>query len=190
MTQLSHFQPVQGEPDLLLQLFLARPTWLPEARPVDAEHWAMTVHGGGLPRQVTARVAPPRPTGQGAWRTLFWEPTHPLREDELTSEPSGQRWLPRFEGELGLHIAGATTSLVLDGHYDPPGGRLGAVLDEVALHRVARRTVQRLLGDIAGELHERALRLDAAVEGEGDGGGGREDGDGAEDGDDAAGPQA
>jgi hypothetical protein len=42
-----------------------------------------------------------------------------------------------------------TARLALTGSYRPPLGRLGAALDQVALHRVATATIRVLLQDVA-----------------------------------------
>jgi hypothetical protein len=42
--------------------------------------------------------------------------------------------------------------LALTGSYRPPLGRLGAALDQVALHRVATATTRALLQDVAAAL--------------------------------------
>jgi hypothetical protein len=45
-----------------------------------------------------------------------------------------------------------TARLALTGSYRPPLGRLGAALDQVALHRVAAATIRVLLQDVAAAL--------------------------------------
>ena len=45
-----------------------------------------------------------------------------------------------------------TARLALTGSYRPPLGRLGAALDQVALHRVATATIRALLQDVAAAL--------------------------------------
>jgi hypothetical protein len=46
----------------------------------------------------------------------------------------------------------ATARLALTGSYRPPLGRLGAVLDQVALHQVATATIRALLQNVAAAL--------------------------------------
>lgn len=45
-----------------------------------------------------------------------------------------------------------TARLALTGSYRPPLGRLGAALDQVAMHRVATATIRALLQDVAAAL--------------------------------------
>ena len=45
-----------------------------------------------------------------------------------------------------------TARLALTGSYRPPLGRLGAALDQVALHRVATATIRALLQNVAAAL--------------------------------------
>ena len=145
------FQPVSGPTDLLHELFVADPHWLPDAERLDGGRWAMNLHGGGFTRTVTAHLGQPWSAKTTLWRSLSWDP---VRKDGPRSGRFVERLLPTFDGELGLHLADPATSLVLDGRYQPPGGELGASLDEIALHRLAQNTVQRLLADIAVAFHE------------------------------------
>jgi hypothetical protein len=147
-TSLSVFQPVAGDPAALGRLLSAEPgRWLPDARRTGHDRWTFTVHAGG---------------SAGAWRDGSDRPGgrsarcgSPSRGSPAAAGPEPGRTgrlLPAFDGELGLHTGGPSASLVLDARYQPPGGQLGAALDHVALHRVARGTAQRLLADVAANL--------------------------------------
>lgn len=156
-TQVRAFHPVQGPAALMLQLFLADPTWLPEGERHDDGRWAMRVHGVGVSRQVAVRVGAPWSIGRTAWRSLSWDPAD--RGDGAAEGGTGrvaERLLPSFDGELGIDLPEGAVSLILDGRYQPPGGRLGAALDDMALHRVGRATAERLLADVAAGLQARA----------------------------------
>lgn len=62
---------------------------------------------------------------------------------------------PGFLGALTL-CAGETyreTMLELDGRYDPPGGIVGDLFDEVIGHRIAHASLSSLLDDVGRELH-------------------------------------
>jgi hypothetical protein len=151
-TTVRAFLPLQGDPLALHHAFAGDPgSWLPDATQVGPSRWAMTVHGGGMSRSVEAQVGHVWSTGQTAWRSLSWDPT-------TDGEPSStvERLLPSLDGEIGLHHGAGSASLVIDARYQPPGGQLGAALDSLAHHRVARRTVERLLADVANTLAERA----------------------------------
>jgi hypothetical protein len=71
------------------------------------------------------------------------------------------RLLPSLDGELGLHAqSGGRTTLLLDARYRPPGGALGGAFDAVAMHRLARTTVERFLEEVTARLAGEALLLD------------------------------
>lgn len=74
----------------------------------------------------------------------------------------GEGWLPVFEGELEVIASRSVgVSVVLDGAYRPPGGALGAIVDVVALHRVADDAIDRYFDAITTRLNGRAADLDA-----------------------------
>lgn len=148
------FLPVQGEPAAILSAFRSEPArWLPEAR-LGERGLTSTVRAGGMARSVLVRVGDPWVVGATHWRSLRWDP---LSDDEGPGRTD--RLLPAFDGELGLHVldsgAGRIT-LILDGRYVPPGGSVGAALDGVAMGRVAQRSLERFLEDLAANLQERA----------------------------------
>lgn len=98
------------------------------------------------------RVGTPWASTNTLWRSLSWEPLR--AEDAGGDRPV--RHLPVFDGELGLFVAGDRASLAIEGRYRAPGGPVGAVLDGLALHRVAQRTANRLMEDVATRLREDA----------------------------------
>jgi hypothetical protein len=55
---------------------------------------------------------------------------------------------PVFAGQLRI----TARILVLDGHYAPPFGRLGLLIDRGILHLVARRTAQAFLARLAAQI--------------------------------------
>lgn len=71
-------------------------------------------------------------------------------------EPAGRHGvLPVLEGTLevvGLAEHPPTTRVSFTGRYRPPLGRLGAVADGLAGHALARRTVRRMVEDVADRL--------------------------------------
>jgi hypothetical protein len=147
-TSLSVFQPVAGDPAALGRLLSAEPgRWLPDARRTGHDRWTFTVHAGRFRRSVEGRLGQAWWAQRTLWVALSWQPRSSGPEPGRTG-----RLLPAFDGELGLHTGGPSASLVLDARYQPPGGQLGAALDHVALHRVARGTAQWLLADVAANL--------------------------------------
>lgn len=147
------FLPVAGDPAALRHAFVDLPgRWLPDARQIGPDRWLMTVHAGQLARTVTARIGTPWRAEETHWRSLSWDP---VAED--SGSGTFERLLPTLDGELGLNLDAGRATLLLDARYDPPGGAVGTVLDSVALHRVARGTLDRLLADIAARLSAEAL---------------------------------
>ena len=150
-SEIRAFQPVAGDPGRLVTVFETDPAaWLPEARQDDDndDRWLLVLRAGALHRTVRMTVAPAWRAGATMWRSLSWEPVGTSGESTPTD-----RLLPSFTGELGIHAEGRErTTLALDGHYEPPGGRLGQAADTIALHRVAQATASSLVADIAGGL--------------------------------------
>lgn len=63
---------------------------------------------------------------------------------------------PTMDAEIRLtDLGGARTELRLVGEYEPPLGALGAVVDRVAGHRVAERSVRDFLEGVADRLRAR-----------------------------------
>jgi Rrf2 family protein len=86
----------------------------------------------------------------------------------LSWEATGPSALfPRLEGELRVApIDPDRSELSLAGHYRPPLGRAGLVLDEVLLVHVARATVRSFLRQVAWALEETARHRPAELGGE------------------------
>ncbi len=148
------FLPASGNAQALARAFAGDPQrWLPDARREGVDTWRIRVHAAGLSRAVVVTVGDVWQAGSTRWRTMRWDP---VLDD---GQPGAiDRVLPSFDGELGLgRIRPGACTLVLDGRYAPPGGAVGAALDTVALHRVARWTTERLLADIAAGLSAEAL---------------------------------
>ena len=147
--QVSVFQPVLGDSAALRRAFESDPLWLPECRPSAGGDWLIAVSWGRIRRSVVTRVGRPWAASDAVWRSLSWNPT--TASTDRTARPL-DRLLPAFDGEIGLHLRPDATALVIDGRYQPPGGDVGAAIDELAFHRVARSTLQSLLSAAAGRL--------------------------------------
>lgn len=150
--ELRVFQPLEGDAAAIGSVFEADPVaWLPSGASA-GDAVGMTVRAGGLERRVRASLGVPWHASRTTWRALSWEP---VAGDGDASPPV--RVLPTLDGELGLHVdeAGRPT-LVLDARYQPPGGLLGAAVDAVALHRIARITGENLLRDVGAALRTAA----------------------------------
>ncbi len=143
--ELRTFQPLEGSAGALSAAFATDPTeWIPEATTDLTGALLFVVHAGSLARRVRASIGQPWHVTRTSWRSVSWEPV--TVTDEQTSI---NRMLPALDGELGIHVDGSgRATLVLDARYLPPGGFLGAAVDAVALHRIARQTGQRFLEDV------------------------------------------
>jgi hypothetical protein len=153
------FLPVPGTPEDLAAAFEGDPrswfTGAPSQRSGGSVSITTPVRAGALAHPVILTFGVPWQVGATRWRPLRWEPAQGDGSGPL------ERLLPSFEGELGLHLYGAgRCTLLLDGRYEPPGAALGQALDAVALHRVARSTVERLLEDVAAQLTAQAVLID------------------------------
>jgi hypothetical protein len=148
-TSVRTFLPVVGDVDGLIAAFEGDPkAWLHDAKRDGPDHWLVQVRAGALSRQVRAYIGAPWRAGPTRWRTLSWDPV-PGERDAVALE----RFLPSLDGELGLHVetdGGAT--LMFDARYQPPGGALGAAVDAVALHRLAKHSVERFVEGLAAAL--------------------------------------
>jgi hypothetical protein len=125
-------------------------TWLPQpARYRGDGEWTTTVTGLALRQSVTCRVGTPWTRGTATWRSLTFRPV---------VEPDGQGLapvLPAFHGEIGvIEDDEGVATVVLRGRYRPPGGRLGAAADALALQHVAAGTAQALVDVVAARLAE------------------------------------
>ena len=143
--ELRTFQPLEGSAGALAAAFAADPAdWLPEATPDASGALVFDVHAGSVARRVRARFGQAWNVTRTSWRSVSWEPV--TVTDEQTSV---NRMLPALDGELGIHVdESGRATLVLDARYQPPGGLIGAAVDAVALHRLARQTGQRFLEDV------------------------------------------
>jgi hypothetical protein len=155
------FLPVPGDPTALAAAFGGDPLrWLPQARREGAGRFSMAVRAGAMSRPVRVKLGQPWRAGSTQWRSLSWDPV-----GEVGEPAPIERFLPSFDGELGVHLqrAGQVT-LILDGRYRPPGGTLGVAADAALLHRVARSTIDRFLEDVAARMAAEALLVGDAAE--------------------------
>lgn len=150
------FLPAVGDPAALARAFDGDPErWLPASRQEGPTVWRLTAYAGSLSRPVLVTVGAPWHAGRTRWRTVSWDPVD--HDGEATHF---DRLLPSLDGELGLHLRrGGPVTLLLDARYQPPGGSVGSAVDALALSRVARRTVERFLEDVAAKLAAEAMLI-------------------------------
>ncbi|MFZ1016623.1 MAG: SRPBCC family protein [Candidatus Cybelea sp.] len=78
-----------------------------------------------------------------------WLSISPQREGVAFSWRPVWRGFPAFGATLTVRPSGKKTEVVLDGSYEPPGGPLGRVFDSVVGRRLAERTMDEFLKQIA-----------------------------------------
>lgn len=150
------FLPVVGDPAAVAAAFDDDPArWLPGARRDGPDCYTIVLRAGAFTHTVRAKVGAPWCAGATRWRTLAWD-SIPEEGDPRAVD----RLLPALDGELGLHTQSGRLTLLLDGRYRPPGGTVGDAVDSVALHRVARTTVERFLEEVTARRAGAALLLD------------------------------
>lgn len=148
MARLNGAVHVDGQRWALVHAFAGDPgSWLPlPAVRVDDTVRLSTVHGGPALQSVHIRVGDVRDLPDAFTRPIRWVPV-------ARGGASISRALPILEGQLRVeHRRPPGVDLVLTAHYRPPGGRAGDLLDAVAMHHVAERTVERSLEDIGERL--------------------------------------
>jgi hypothetical protein len=98
----------------------------------------------GLSKLVRVRFVGPVERGGAMTIWLHWE---------ATGLAGGL--FPTLNADLILMAKGQEkTQLMLNGHYQPPLGRLGADLDRAVMHHVASATARALLHNVADALAE------------------------------------
>ena len=84
------------------------------------------------------------------YSVLFdWLSISPQREGVAFSWRPVWRGFPAFGATLTVRPSGKKTEVVLDGSYEPPGGPLGRVFDSIVGRRLAERTMDEFLKQIA-----------------------------------------
>lgn len=148
MSRVNDRVHVDGQRWALVHAFVSDPgRWLPlPAVPMDGSGWLTTVHGGPALQAVQARIGQARDLPDAFIRRISWVPA--AHDGALAG-----RVLPILEGQLRIeHRNPPGVDMVLGAHYPPPGGRAGDLIDAVAMHRIAERTVRRFLEEIAERL--------------------------------------
>ncbi len=148
------FLPVVGDPEALVAAFVGDPQrWLPSSRRDGPDRFVFNVTAKSLARPVRTVIGAPWRHGETHWRSISWDPV-----DAEGSPGAVDRLLPSLDGELGLHVAsGSRVTLVLDARYRPPGGAVGLAADSLALRRVARGTIEHIVGEIAARFGAESL---------------------------------
>lgn len=96
--------------------------------------------GGGIHQEVVVAVGAVERDGATARLAVEWSPI------------ALGRFVPSFEGDLELSALGRSTLLRLAGTYDVPLGTFGRFADGIVGRRIARRTIEGFLEDVARRL--------------------------------------
>ncbi|HKN91919.1 MAG TPA: hypothetical protein VJ622_16765 [Acidimicrobiia bacterium] len=73
-------------------------------------------------------------------------------------EAAEQRWLfPTFDGGLEVRPVGNGTELRLEGHYRPPLGAAGVLVNRAVLNRAATASLEAFLDRLCGRLVDRPV---------------------------------
>ena len=116
-------------------------TWFPHLRGDNASRVGLKVAGVSLRKRVTVDLG--EPTSDGSWTNvpLSWRATFP------------RRLFPVLHGKIELvPVEKSLTRLTVRGMYEPPLGKLGALLDEAVMHGVAEATVREVTESIGRQL--------------------------------------
>lgn len=94
-------------------------------------------------KRVRLEVGPPAPVGQWTRLPVAWRAS------------PGERLFPILDGYLEIGpLTPQESKLFMKANYQPPLGRLGQAIDEVAMHRVARATVKDFVDSVVARLVE------------------------------------
>jgi hypothetical protein len=78
-----------------------------------------------------------------------WTSVTPPRGGMAFAWRPGRRGFPSFGATLTVRPVGQETDLVLEGSYEPPGGVVGRLFDRVVGQKLAARTMDALLDQLA-----------------------------------------
>jgi hypothetical protein len=88
-----------------------------------------------------------------------------LHDAVLVEWHAGTSLFPQFHGTLRMRIATIdTTRLILEGAYRPPLGRVGVIFDRLAGRRIARATMDDLLGRLVLRMEHREAEFRATLQ--------------------------
>ena len=119
-------------------------TWFPRLRGDGKSDVGLRVAGVTIRKRVAVQLGEPEDRGQWTNVPVSWKATFP------------ERLFPVLTGRLELVPVGSEeTRLTVSGMYEPPLGRLGALIDDAIMHGVADATVRELTESIAEQLRGR-----------------------------------
>jgi hypothetical protein len=151
MTSVFMQLPVQGEKWVGFERFVSSPeNWLPTpVLAIGSDRWLTDAKVGPVSHPIVVSVVRAWRLPDARSRHIRWEPY-----GEGARLPR-EHIFPTFVGQLTLRSSAASGLwLDLNGHYVPPGGHAGEVLDRVVLHRAGDATVLRFVREVAARLGE------------------------------------
>ncbi len=116
-------------------------TWFPNLTGEGQTEVGLRLAGISLHKRVTIELGEPEKKGDWTNVPITWKATFP------------EQLFPVLTGRLELTPVDKTsTRLTLSGMYEPPLGRLGALIDDALMHSVAEATVREVAESIARQL--------------------------------------
>ena len=118
-------------------------TWFPRLQGDGKSDVGLRVAGVTIRKRVAVQLGEPENRGQWTNVPVSWKATFP------------ERLFPVLTGRLEVvPVEKQVTRLTVSGMYEPPLGRLGALIDDAVMHSVAEATVRELTESIADQLRE------------------------------------
>jgi hypothetical protein len=139
---VQHSVHIDRPVDECVQLLERGPrTWFPRMRSDGKSEVGLRVAGVTIRKRVTVELGEPENRGEWTNVPVSWKATFP------------ESLFPVLTGRLEVvPVEEHVTRLTVSGMYEPPLGRLGALIDDAVMHSVADATVRELTESIAEQL--------------------------------------
>jgi hypothetical protein len=116
-------------------------TWFPRLRADRQTEVGLRVAGVSVRKRVSVDLGEPEKAGNWTNVPISWKATFP------------EKLFPVLTGRLELvPVEPEVTRLTVSGMYEPPLGKLGALIDDAVMHSVAEATVREVTESIAKQL--------------------------------------
>jgi len=141
---VQHSVHIDRPVDECVQLLERGPrTWFPRLQADGKSDVGLRVAGVTIRKRVTVELGEPENRGEWTNVPVSWKATFP------------ERLFPVLQGSLEVvPVEKQVTRLTVSGMYEPPLGRVGALIDDAVMHSVADATVRELTESIAEQLRE------------------------------------
>lgn len=139
---VQHSVHIDRSIDECVQLLERGPrTWFPRLEGNGKSDVGLRIAGVTIRKRVTVELGEPENRGEWTNVPVTWKATFP------------ERLFPVLTGRLEIvPVEKQKTRLTVSGMYEPPLGRLGALIDDAVMHSVAEATVRELTESIAKQL--------------------------------------